>query len=75
MIGTIISPIPRPAARAMNGLPTAPPRKSPGQSGWMISGRMKLTAKKPIATVGMPARISRVGLTILRTRGRAYSLR
>ena len=41
----------------------------------MISGRMKVRAKKPIATVGMPARISSIGLTILRTRGLAYSLR
>ena len=59
----------------MKGLPAAPPRKSPGQSGTMISGRMKLTAKKPIATVGMPARTSSTGLIVLRTRGEAYSLR
>ena len=59
----------------MKGFPAAPPRNSPGQSGWMISGRMKLAAKKPIATVGMPARISSTGLTVLRTRGLAYSLR
>ncbi len=40
-----------------------------------ISGLRKVTAKTPKATVGMPARISRIGLTILRTRGFAYSLR
>ena len=69
MIGTTIRPMPSAAASAMNGLPSAPPRKSPGQSGTMIAGRMKLTAKKPIATVGMPARTSSAGFTVLRTRG------
>ena len=32
-------------------------------------------AKNPNATVGTPARTSRIGLTVLRTRGLAYSLR
>ena len=61
-------PIPTPAASARKiGALVA--------SFWMSSGVMKVTAKKPIATVGMPARTSSVGLITLRTRGLAYSLR
>src|SRR5215212_3549852 len=73
MIGTIMSPIASPPARTLkiNG---GPPRKWPGQIFW-IWGVMKIRAKKPNAIVGTPARTSRMGLTILRTRGLAYSLR
>ena len=38
-----------------------------------IAGATTSKAKKPYTTVGMPARISRIGLTQLRTFGPAYS--
>ena len=38
-----------------------------------ISGEMKLMAKNPSTTDGMPARISSVGFSTLRTVGLAYS--
>ncbi len=38
-------------------------------------GEMTLMAKKPSTTDGMPARISSVGFSTLRTPGRAYSER
>ena len=42
---------------------------------WTISGLMTAIAKKPSTMLGMPARISRIGLTKLRVRGEAYSAR
>jgi hypothetical protein len=36
---------------------------------------MKVSAKKPMATVGIPASTSSAGLITLRTPGLAYSLR
>ena len=70
MIGRIISPtaIDPAAALKMNT------RSSP-KIGRSRSGVMNWRAKKPTITVGMPARISRVGLRTPRTRGLAYSER
>ncbi len=48
---------------------------APGTSVWTIVGLMNVRAKKPRTTLGMPARISRIGLTVPRTRGLAYSER
>ena len=42
---------------------------------WTTSGLMTAIAKKPRTMLGMPARISRIGLTKLRVRGEAYSAR
>ena len=42
---------------------------------WTTCGEITLMAKKPSTTDGMPARISSVGLSTLRTLGRAYSER
>ena len=36
---------------------------------------MKFRAKKPSTIVGMPAIVSRIGLTMFRVRGEAYSAR
>ena len=41
------------------------------KSGLRTSGARKLMAKKPSTMVGMPAIVSRIGLTMLRTRGDA----
>ena len=41
------------------------------RSGCRICGARKLMAKKPKTIVGMPAIVSRIGLTIVRTRGEA----
>ena len=46
-----------------------------GTSVWTIVGLMKVRAKNPRTTLGMPARISRIGLTVPRVRGLAYSER
>lgn len=70
MIGTISSPIASPAMPAANG---GVFRKS-GKS-FPTSGLRKVTAKTPIATVGIPASTSRTGFTTFLTRGLAYSLR
>jgi hypothetical protein len=40
-----------------------------------IVGEMKLTQKNPRTTDGMPASTSRIGFSVRRTRGRAYSER
>ena len=42
---------------------------------WMIAGLMTVSAKNPSTTLGMPARISRIGLIVRRTLGVAYSER
>ena len=70
MIGTSSSPIARPATPAANGGVLM----KLGNMSW-ISGLRKVTANSPRATVGIPASTSRIGLTSLRTRGFAYSLR
>ena len=44
-----------------------------GKMAWTTFGLMKVRAKKPSTTLGMPARISRIGFTVRRTRGLAYS--
>ena len=65
----IIMPMTRPAASAHSeatSRPTASPQ--PRMSGATVSA-----AKKPSTTVGMPARISRIGLAKARNRGVAYS--
>jgi hypothetical protein len=41
----------------------------------MTSGARNVSANTPSTTLGMPARISSVGLRKLRTRGVAYSAR
>ena len=46
-----------------------------GKIAWTTFGLMNVRAKKPRTTLGMPARISRIGLTMPRTRGLAYSER
>ena len=43
------------------------------KSGWRTSGDRKLMAKKPRTIVGMPAIVSRTGLTTFRTRFEEYS--
>ena len=48
---------------------------APGTTVWTMSGLMKVSAKNPSTTLGMPARISRIGFTIPRTRVEAYSAR
>ena len=48
---------------------------APGTTVWTICGLMKVSAKNPSTTLGMPARISRIGFTIPRTRLEAYSAR
>ena len=42
-------------------------------SGLITSGVITVSAKNPSTTLGMPARISRIGLTVRRTFGVAYS--
>ena len=44
-----------------------------GKMRWTIGGLMNVRAKKPRTTLGMPARISRIGLIVRRTFGVAYS--
>ena len=68
MIGMIITPTPTPAAIIVCcGVPS--------QIFWMSSGAMKVSAKKPMTTLGMPASTSMAGFNTLRTLGFAYSLR
>ena len=71
MKGMIIIPITSPAASALSDA-TSRPKDSPQPR---ISGATVRAAKKPSTTVGMPARISRMGLAMARTRGVAYSAR
>jgi hypothetical protein len=59
-------PIAIPAASTLN-TPTSRPRS------WKWGVR-NVRAKNPRTTVGMPASVSRAGLMMFRTRGRAYSL-
>ena len=61
-----------PAAPALKMFGSSP--RKPGQMAWS-RGVMNENAKNPKATVGTPASTSRVGLSTLRTRGFAYSLR
>ena len=64
MIGITRMPMPSPAASIALG---------PGgwlKNGLTTSGATKLRMKKPTMTDGMPARISMIGLTMLRTRRR-----
>ncbi len=63
-------------------MPTATPAAAmlkmgvaPGQTGSMSAGDSTVNAKKPSTTLGMAARISRIGLTVRRMRGVAYSAR
>ncbi len=65
----IIIPITRPAASALSDA-TFRPKYSPQPR---ICGATVSAAKKPSTTVGMPARISRIGLANARKRGVAYS--
>ena len=73
MIGTIISPMQRLGrTRHVEARRTA--EKSPGQMSWS-SGGDQADAEEADRHGRDPARISRIGLTTLRTRGDAYSLR
>ena len=67
MTGVTSSPTIRPAESALN-VPTP-------NSGLRITGVRKLIAKNPRTIVGMPAIVSRIGLTRLRVRIEAYSAR
>ena len=67
-IGMIMTPTPTPAAIIVCW-------GDSDQMFWMMFGAMKVRAKKPITTLGMPARISMIGLSTRRTFGLAYSLR
>ena len=69
MSGTVRMPTPMPAAARLKVC-----RRS-SENRCTIVGEMKLTEKKPSTTDGMPARISRIGLSMRRTRGLAYSER
>ena len=48
---------------------------APGQMASISVGDRTVSAKKPSTTLGIAARISRIGLTVRRTRGVAYSAR
>ena len=48
---------------------------APGTTVWTTYGLMKVSAKNPSTTLGTPARTSRMGFTVPRTRVRAYSAR
>ena len=64
-IGQDADPDARPPARLKSGaLRTA---------AWITFGLMTVSAKKPRTTLGMPARISRIGFSRRRIRGEAYS--
>ena len=69
MNGMIIMPMTRPAASALSEA-TSRPKFSPQPR---MSGATVSAAKKPSTTVGMPARISSIGLAKARKRGVAYS--
>ncbi len=64
--GTVRMPTPMPAAARLNCVAWLTKR-------WTSSGEMNVRAKNPRTTLGMPARTSRMGLRMRRTRGRAYS--
>ena len=68
MSGMVRIPTPMPAAARL---------KVPALSLklWMRFGEMKLTQKNPRTTEGMPASTSRIGFSVRRTRGLAYSER
>jgi len=68
MSGMIRMPTPRPAASMLNTVAC-------GQTRWTMLGLMNVRAKKPRTTLGMLARISRIGFTKDRVRGEAYSER
>ncbi len=57
-----------PAAARLNTLASE-------NSCWMKSGVITVSAKNPSTTLGIPASTSRIGLTVLRTFGVAYSAR
>ena len=59
-------PTPMPAARRLNPFASV-------KIDWTTVGLIHVRAKKPRTTLGMPARISRIGLTMPRTRWLAYS--
>ena len=58
-------------------MPATPMENGPVQGRKGVNSRMSgvstAKAKRPIATVGRPSSTSRIGLTIRRTRGLAYS--
>ena len=60
-------------------MPTATPAaamlKIGAPNGWIRFGLMTVSAKNPSTTLGMEARISRIGLSQRRTRRLAYSER
>ena len=66
---------------AMSGVMRIPTTMPPASAEWSrtpkrglrTSGDRKLMAKKPSTMVGIPAIVSRTGLTMLRTRFEAYS--
>jgi hypothetical protein len=66
MSGMIRIPTPTPATRRLN--PAADVKTV-----CTTFGLMNVRAKKPRTTLGIPARISRMGLIVLRDRGLAYS--
>ena len=66
--GTERIPTPIPAAARLKVF--ASPKR-----GLISDGVITVSAKNPSTTLGMPASTSRMGLTILRTRGEAYSER
>ena len=68
MSGMVRMPTPMPAARRLKPLAV-------GKKTWMTLGVITVSAKKPRTTLGMPARISRMGLTMPRVRGPEYSAR
>ena len=61
-------PTPMPAAAMLNCVASPLIR-------WTISGERNVRAKKPSTTDGMPARISSIGFSSLRTPDGAYSER
>ena len=69
------------ATRGMVRMPTPMPAASRLNCGASVqisctsSGEITVRAKKPRTMLGMPARISRIGLRTRRTRGLAYSER
>ena len=67
IIGVIIKPITRPALKALKII-----RLGIRDCNWGVT---KVRAKYPYTTVGIPASISRMGLSMLRNLGGAYSER
>ena len=65
----IMTPMTMPAASALSEA-TVKPSEAPSSR---MNGATVSAAKKPYTTVGMPARISSVGLATARNLGEAYS--